>query len=93
MIPLLLGRTTLESRPSVVGRVRAMIEANSPHGIASAQRGMAERRDSTYMDVCAVPCAYQHWVGAAPRQEALLIRLARAYLSRKMLVDNSLVLA
>ena len=49
MIPLLLGRTTLESRPSVVERVRTMIEANSPLGIAGAQRGMAERRDSTYI--------------------------------------------
>jgi 3-oxoadipate enol-lactonase len=49
MIPLLLGRTTLESRPSVVERVRTMIEANSPVGIAGAQRGMAERRDSTYI--------------------------------------------
>jgi pimeloyl-ACP methyl ester carboxylesterase len=47
MIPLLVGRTTLESRPSIVERVRAMIEANSPVGIAGAQRGMAERPDST----------------------------------------------
>ncbi|MEK6408505.1 MAG: alpha/beta hydrolase [Acidobacteriota bacterium] len=47
VVPLLLGRTTLESRPSVVERVRTMIEGNSPQGIAGAQRGMAERRDST----------------------------------------------
>jgi pimeloyl-ACP methyl ester carboxylesterase len=49
MIPLLLGRTTLETRPSVVERVRTMIEGNSPQGIAAAQRAMAERRDSTNM--------------------------------------------
>jgi pimeloyl-ACP methyl ester carboxylesterase len=49
MIPLLLGSTTLKSRPGIAERVRAMIEANSPIGIAGAQRGMAERRDSTYM--------------------------------------------
>ena len=49
MIPLLLGRSTLEIRPFVVERVRTMIEANSPLGIAAAQRGMAERRDSTYI--------------------------------------------
>lgn len=49
MVPLLLGRTTIESRPSVVERVRTTIEANSPNGIAAAQRGMAERRDSTYI--------------------------------------------
>ncbi|HJZ68542.1 MAG TPA: alpha/beta fold hydrolase [Blastocatellia bacterium] len=49
MIQLLVGRTTLERRPAVVERVRKMIEANSPKGIAGAQRGMAERRDSTYI--------------------------------------------
>lgn len=49
MIPLLLGRTTLETRPSVVGKVRAMIEGNSPQGIAGAQRAMAGRRDSINM--------------------------------------------
>lgn len=47
MIPLLLGKTSQERRSSVVQRVRSMIEANSPNGIASAQRGMAQRRDST----------------------------------------------
>jgi pimeloyl-ACP methyl ester carboxylesterase len=49
MIPLLLGKTTIESRPAVFERVRTMIETNSPLGIAGAQRGMAERRDSTDM--------------------------------------------
>lgn len=49
MVPLLLGRTTMETRPSVVERVRTMIEGNSPQGIAGAQRAMAERRDSTNM--------------------------------------------
>lgn len=47
VVPSLLGRTSLESRPAVVERVRDMIEANSPVGIAGAQRGMAERVDST----------------------------------------------
>ncbi|MFP5265672.1 MAG: alpha/beta fold hydrolase [Blastocatellia bacterium] len=47
MIPLLLGRSTLASRPDIVSRVRAMIEANSPQAIAAVQRGMAERLDST----------------------------------------------
>ena len=40
MAPLLLGRSTLESRPSVVQRVQLMIESNSPQGIAGAQRGI-----------------------------------------------------
>jgi len=47
MLPLLLGRTSHETRPEVVKRVQAMIEGNRPNGIASAQRAMAERRDST----------------------------------------------
>jgi pimeloyl-ACP methyl ester carboxylesterase len=49
MIPLLLGQTTIETRPSVVEKVRTMIEGNSPQGIAGAQRAMAERRDSSNM--------------------------------------------
>jgi len=47
MVPLLLGRTTLESKPDLVNRVRRMIEANSRAGIAAAQRAMAARPDST----------------------------------------------
>jgi pimeloyl-ACP methyl ester carboxylesterase len=49
MVPLLLGPTSLETRPSIVERVREMIRANSPNGIAGAQRGMSIRRDSTYI--------------------------------------------
>lgn len=49
MVPLLLGHTTIETRPSIVGRVREMIQGNSPDGIAGAQRGMSTRRDSTYI--------------------------------------------
>lgn len=49
MVPLLLGRTSIETRPSIVERVREMIQANSPEGIAGAQRGMSTRHDSTYI--------------------------------------------
>jgi 3-oxoadipate enol-lactonase len=49
MVPLLLGRTTIDTRPSIVERVREMIQGNSPQGIAGAQRGMSMRRDSTYI--------------------------------------------
>jgi pimeloyl-ACP methyl ester carboxylesterase len=49
LTPLLLGKTTQETRPDLAARVRAMIEGNSPKGIAAAQRTMAARRDSTYM--------------------------------------------
>jgi pimeloyl-ACP methyl ester carboxylesterase len=46
MVPLALAPSTVENRPDVVQRMRAMAEANSPKGIAAAQRGMAHRRDS-----------------------------------------------
>jgi pimeloyl-ACP methyl ester carboxylesterase len=49
MTPLLLGQTTRQTRAEIAARVRAMIEGNSPHGVAAAQRGMAARRDSTYI--------------------------------------------
>jgi 3-oxoadipate enol-lactonase len=49
MVALLLGQTTQQTRPDIAARVRAMIEGNSPQAIAAAQRGMAARRDSTYI--------------------------------------------
>jgi pimeloyl-ACP methyl ester carboxylesterase len=61
MVSALLGQTSIDSRPSVVQRVRAMIESTSPAGIAAAQRAMAARRDSTdllsYMDFPALVIA------------------------------------
>ena len=48
-IPLLLGPSTLQHKPEIAARVRSMVEANSPVGIAAAQRAMAERMDSTYI--------------------------------------------
>jgi pimeloyl-ACP methyl ester carboxylesterase len=47
MVPMLLGRSSLNARPDLIARTREMIEANSPAGIAAAQRAMAARRDST----------------------------------------------
>jgi pimeloyl-ACP methyl ester carboxylesterase len=47
VIPGLLGKTTLETKPAVVERVRQIIETNSPAGIAAAQRAMANRQDMT----------------------------------------------
>jgi 3-oxoadipate enol-lactonase len=49
MVPLALAPSTVDNRPDVVGRMRAMAEANSPKGIAAAQRGMADRLDSAYL--------------------------------------------
>jgi pimeloyl-ACP methyl ester carboxylesterase len=49
MVPVALAASTVESRPDIVARMRAMAEANTPRGIAAAQRAMASRRDSTYI--------------------------------------------
>ena len=49
MVPLLLGTSTIQHKPEIANRVRSMIEANSPAGIAAAQRAMADRMDSTYI--------------------------------------------
>jgi pimeloyl-ACP methyl ester carboxylesterase len=47
VVPMLLGRSTLSTRSDLIERTRELIEANSPVGIAAAQRAMASRRDST----------------------------------------------
>lgn len=44
-LPKLLAQRTLEEKPDVVKRVRAMITGADPKGAAAAQRGMAARRD------------------------------------------------
>jgi 3-oxoadipate enol-lactonase len=47
MLPKLLHPRTPAERPLVAEAVREMILASDPRGIAAAQRGMAERADST----------------------------------------------
>jgi pimeloyl-ACP methyl ester carboxylesterase len=47
MLPQLLGETSRRERPEVVERVTETILDQDPGGIAAAQRGMAERPDST----------------------------------------------
>ena len=47
LIPRLLGKTTVQTNPDVVDRVRRLIESNSPAGIAAACYGLASRRDSS----------------------------------------------
>ena len=47
VVPMLLGRSTMSTRPDLIARTREMVESNSPAGIAAAQRAMAARRDST----------------------------------------------
>jgi len=47
LIPRLLGKTTLQTNPDVVDKVRGLIESNLPAGIAAACYGLALRRDSS----------------------------------------------
>lgn len=47
MIPKLLGETTQKNRPNIADRIRSMIEAAQPEGIAQALIGMAQRENST----------------------------------------------
>jgi 3-oxoadipate enol-lactonase len=46
MVPRLLGKTTLHSRPDLVDGARRMMMRMSPAAISAVQRGMAERPDS-----------------------------------------------
>jgi pimeloyl-ACP methyl ester carboxylesterase len=46
MVPVAFASSTPEMRSDIVDRMRAMAEANTPRGIASAQRAMASRLDS-----------------------------------------------
>lgn len=46
MVPKLLGKTTLSTRPDLVDQARGMMLKMSPADIAQVQRGMAERPDS-----------------------------------------------
>jgi 3-oxoadipate enol-lactonase len=46
MIPRLLGKTTIETRPDLVAQARRMMLKMSAEDVAQAQRGMAERPDS-----------------------------------------------
>jgi 3-oxoadipate enol-lactonase len=47
LIPKLLGKTTLETRPDLVDGALRMLRKMSPQDIAQVQRGMAARPDST----------------------------------------------
>jgi 3-oxoadipate enol-lactonase len=46
MLPKLLGKTTYNTRPDLVGGALRMMRKMSPEDVAMAQRGMAERPDS-----------------------------------------------
>ncbi len=46
MVPRLLGKSTREARPDLVGGALRMMGTMSPEDVAQVQRGMAERADS-----------------------------------------------
>jgi|SRR5690242_15735408 len=46
MIPKLLGKSTIETRPDLVAGALRMMRKMSPNSVAQVQRGMAERPDS-----------------------------------------------
>ena len=46
-LPKLISENTRQHRPEVEARIRQMINAATPQGIAAASRGMAQRTDST----------------------------------------------
>src|SRR5262249_38860263 len=46
MVPKLLGKTTITTRPDLVDGALSMMRKMSPDDVAQVQRGMAERPDS-----------------------------------------------
>jgi 3-oxoadipate enol-lactonase len=46
MVPKLMGKTTLATRPDLAEGALRMMRTNSPEDVAMVQRGMAERQDS-----------------------------------------------
>lgn len=46
-LPKLLGQTTQRLRPQLIDQVRAVVQENTPAGLAAALRAMASRPDST----------------------------------------------
>jgi pimeloyl-ACP methyl ester carboxylesterase len=75
-LPRLLSAETRQHAPQVEARVRQLIDAATPHGIAAASRGMAVRTDSTpWLSQIACPTLV-----LAGEQDALItVQEARAY--------------
>lgn len=76
MIPKLLSPATIQARPDIVQRVRAMIEGNQVSGIAGDLMAMAERPDSVPL-LKQITCPTQIIVGeldrATPPSDAKLM--------------------
>lgn len=83
MLPKLLGKTTLAERPEVVATVRRWIEQAPPEAVASAQRAMADRPDSTgtlrnYEGPAVVLWGSQDTIAPASDQRAMLAAMPQA---------------
>lgn len=75
-VPKLLGAYTQQHHPEVEARVRQMIAAATPQGIAAASRGMALRADATDL-LAGITCPTLVVVG---EQDALILpEVARDY--------------
>ena len=76
MIPKLLSPATIQARPEIVQKVRAMIEGNQISGIAGDLMAMAERPDSIPL-LAQITCPTQIIVGeldqATPPSDAKLM--------------------
>jgi len=66
MVQLLLSQNAIDTRHDVVNRVRAIALENQAQGLAAAQRGMADRSDSTEM-LAGADCPALVIVGADDR--------------------------
>lgn len=86
MIPKLLSSATIQAKPELVGRVRAMIEGNQISGIAGDLMAMAERPDSVSL-LGQITCPTQIIVGEldlpTPPSDAKLMadRISGAHLT------------
>ncbi|HEX5647708.1 MAG TPA: alpha/beta fold hydrolase [Nitrospira sp.] len=76
MIPKLLSPSTIRTKPTLVQRVRAMIEGNPVSGIAGDLMAMAERADSIpflSQIACSTQIIVGEWDQATPPSDAQLM--------------------
>ncbi len=78
-IPRLLSEETRQQRPEVEARVRRLIAAATPRGVAAAARGMALRADSRDL-LATINCPVLVVVGE--RDELTTPEMAQAYAAR-----------
>jgi 3-oxoadipate enol-lactonase len=95
MIPKLLSPATIQTNPSLVHQVRAMIEGNQISGIAGDLMAMAERPDSVPL-LNQITCPTQIIVGeldqATPASDANLMK-EQIPLARLAIIPNAAHLA